>query len=99
MHIRNADEYEAALEDAVQRMDAGSRGRQADPTLFELLAAIEAYRPTFQAPADVGPGLSSQAEHLVARARDLKRVYEEHTGASWNSLPTDGRGIGPTTGV
>lgn len=99
MHIRNADEYEAALEDAVQRMDAGSRGSHADPTLFELLAAIEAYRPTFQASPDADPGLSGRAEDLVARARELKRVYEEHNSASWNSLSTDGRGVGPTTGV
>jgi len=98
MHIRNAEDYEAALEDAAQRMDAGSRGREADPSLFELLAAIQAYSPILEAAPDGVPALAGRAESLVSRARDLQRLYEEHGPAPWNHAPTDG-GLGPTTGA
>ena len=99
MHIRNAEDYEAALDDAAQRMDAVSRERGAEPSLAELLAAIEAYSPVLQAAAATDDGLSGRVEGLVARASDLQRLYTLHTDTEWSRFPNDGHGMGPTTGA
>ena len=100
MAIRNAQEYEAALEEAIRLMDTEA-GREGDePRLLQLLREIEAYRPTFNVaqshPADE---LSERAAELVARAVDLKRRWDERQPSRWTSFPQDGEGIGPTTGV
>ena len=99
MTIRTQDAFEAALEEVVRRLDANAASEAETAELGRLMAEIDAYRPTFTAPADAEDDLSRRAQDLIARARALRAACDAHTSAPWNSLPTDGRGVGPTTGV
>ncbi len=99
MPITNAQEYEAALEEAVARMEAGPTRAADDPRLMTLLAEIDGWRPTFDVPqAPANDDISERAQRLVARATEVKRQFDERR-TRWTNLPQDGRGIGPTTGV
>lgn len=99
MPIHNDQEYEAALEEAVARMEAHPDRAVEDPRLMALLADIEAWRPTFDMPQPPPRDeISERARELVARACEVKRQFEERR-TRWTNLPKDGRGIGPTTGV
>ncbi|MDZ4371385.1 MAG: hypothetical protein U1C74_08205 [Phenylobacterium sp.] len=99
MPIRTEEEYETALETVVDLLGAGALTGDKEATLHGLMADIEAYRPTFPPSPSDASETSERARDLIARARDLQAKYAETTKASWNSLPTDGRGVGPTTGV
>lgn len=100
MAITSAQEYEAALEEAIALMDAEPGGQGAEPRLMQLLEDIERYRPTFSAEAPgAADGVSARAGELVARAAELKRRWHERQPSRWTSFPEGGDGIGPTTGV
>lgn len=100
MPIRNAQEYEAALEEAIRLMDTEPGREGAEPRLLQLLEDIERYRPTFSVPQPaIGDDISARASELVARATELKRRWHERQPSRWTSFPEDGEGIGPTTGI
>jgi hypothetical protein len=100
MAIRNAQEYEAALEEAIRLMDTQPGRDGSEPRLLQLLQEIEAYRPTFSATAAThSEELSARAAELVIQANQLKRRWDERQPSRWTSFPQDGEGIGPTTGI
>jgi hypothetical protein len=100
MAITNAKEYEAALEEAIRLLDTPPGHEVSEPRLMQLFQEIEAYRPTFSASAaSHGEALSARATELVLQATRLKRRWDEREPSRWTSFPSDGHGIGPTTGV
>lgn len=99
MRITNNDEFEAALEEAIELLELTAPGQSDNERLQDLLNTIEAYRPTIAAQAPVVAGSSAHAAALVQRAEELKARYDERETPGLEGFPNDGRGIGPTTGV
>jgi hypothetical protein len=100
MQITNENEFEAGLEEALQLLQSPTSRSRGDQRLKELLEAIDAYRPTFDAGAPAASsGLSARAAALVERAAELKTRYDEREKAGLEGFANDGQGIGPTTGV
>lgn len=100
-------EDEAGLEQALDKVAAyleapPAEGSPQDVEFGELLAAIEAYRPSLSAPEPPSDWsrLAERADDLAAQASEFhqaRRAREERERLS--SFPEHGRGIGPTTGV
>lgn len=98
MPITNDREFEVALEEAVTLLEQCEGREGGNARLLQLLGEIEGYRPTFDMAEPERSHVSENAGALVSRARALKDRWEARR-SRWNSLPEDGRGIGPTTGV
>jgi hypothetical protein len=97
----------AALERALDQIahwleTPPEEGSAEDGEFGELLAAVEAYRPTVQTPEPESDWtrLATRAEDLAGRAAAFQEARRRRIeGESLTSFPKDGRGVGPTTGV
>lgn len=101
--IRNREDLETALEAVSAYLETPPAPGSEDAAEFRrLLHEIDAYQPTMDLPASPTPmqDLAARTRDLVARADALiRRMHEREEAARLTSLPEDGQGIGPTTGV
>ncbi|PZQ55143.1 MAG: hypothetical protein DI570_22490 [Phenylobacterium zucineum] len=96
MPITDDREYEAALEEAVQLLEA-CEGREAgNARLLQLLGEIEGYRPMFDLDAPPVDPHAAKVQALIAQAERLRKRVER---SGYGGLPEHGPGMGPTTGA
>lgn len=98
--IRNHDEFESALQQLADMLENPPAPATREDILFgQLLDAVDAYAPAI-GDLPERETLLKRAQALTAKAETFKRKRDAREKASrWTTLPEDGRGIGPTTGV
>lgn len=97
--IRNKDEFASALQQLADMLEnPPAPATQEDIEFGQLLDAVDAYAPAIEDHHD--ETLVEKAHALSARAEEFRRKREAREKAQrWTTLPEDGQGIGPTTGV
>jgi hypothetical protein len=98
--IRDHDEFESALHELANMLQSPPAPATAEDVRFgQLLDAVDAYMPAI-ADHPHRDTLAERAQALTAEAEAFKRKRDARDRSSrWTTLPEDGEGIGPTTGV
>jgi len=95
--------FERALDKIAHWLESPPVDGSADDQEFgALLAAIKAYRPGIAPPEPESDWtrLAQRADDLAGRAAVFQEARRRRIeGERLTSLPQDGRGVGPTTGV
>lgn len=76
-------------------------GTPQDAEFADLLEAVAQYQSALQADRTKPDGTESagRVSELMRKAAALGKRRDAETRPHWSSLPEDGEGIGPTTGV
>ena len=100
--ITDQNSFEAALEQVTRYLEhPPHEGTAQDYEFASLLEEIAQYQTEVQAlPTTTAlEGVVNRAHDLMQQAAELRRSRDAATKPRWSSFPTDGKGIGPTTGV